>query len=476
MNIHPLKSKYFYFFFLILSYLALFCPQAFAQVSISVGIQEVYDDNIFLEDDLGGYTEEAFDRISALPLEVRTFFGLPTENNGEPDSDIISNLTIGLTTNYKLAEALEIDLDANIGAAIFADNSDENRYILDTFTNLSPQEGILPKELDVNLSSSFNTNSYNVGVTEGTLARESLRHVLSFETLFKRPIDETLNFSSGYRFSQHDFLGESTFGGSEEDLEERFQEEENGAEYRTHSLIASLRKNLSELTSVGAETGAVLYDFQASGDEIDRSTELDRREYRVATFISHKFSERFSASAKFGASKSDYKNSFEEVSETITGLSGTEEVVFDREEDPTTINFDLSAAYALSPLSQISFTARQDTAVGIRGERVLRKDATLGYNTWLNERVRFFTSGKILLNEDDDNGFGDNSYKRYSLTLGSSYSITESMSISGGWNFTTQEAENQDRRFIEDGFLYLSDDYVSNRFYVSLNKGFVGIW
>ena len=126
---------------------------AAAQVVYSVGTQEVYDSNIYQEDD----------RISE--NTPRTPDGaLYEELDGKRNDDIISNPYVSLASRLPLGSKIDASASLRLGAVAYSSNSDESRGTVDGLFTAAPAEGSLPEYILVRFTDTITSQAGGVGV------------------------------------------------------------------------------------------------------------------------------------------------------------------------------------------------------------------------------------------------------------------------------------------------------------------------
>ena len=187
---------------------ALTANVALAQVALSFGAQEIYDDNIYLEDDNGAFTPETLAAFEALPPDQQALVRPPVNGDGDPDSDFITNLNIGLAGPVALSPHIQMGVDTTFGVLLFGSESDSNRLTLDSTIRIRPDETFLPQPFFVSFASSFSSGAADIAVADGTSARQSQSHSASMDLGVQDILlGEDTIFSSSYQLERRDFLG-----------------------------------------------------------------------------------------------------------------------------------------------------------------------------------------------------------------------------------------------------------------------------
>jgi len=463
---------------MLLAVLNFFSTLAAAQIAVSVGVQEIYEDNVFLEDDIGAFTPEALEGIQQLPEEDQELFELPESQNGDPDDAFLTNLTLGISGGSPFSKYANLSFDATAGLIFFSGVDDQDRWSLDSLIELRPAEYVLPQWLDISANSAFQTDSFDSGIAEGSLARQTTRHIATLNVGTSHQLSKTVISALTYRLQQTSFIGETTFSDSEdeEDLSQLLDDDDDGADFLSHTFGISLSKQFAARTTGSIGTSLQLIEFSggSSPDDEDFNDEIDRQLWSAEAGLVHSFSEKFSVNGRVGFSRT----SFDEAREgrdvfALDVEEGLEVIATEGSDDtPTTLTFSAGLNYI--PNSAIAFGAFANQSVGLNSEGAEVAVRTINLNlTYIASDRLAFTAGGQHFETANDEDFEVDGLERLSSTLSATYSLSPSLTVSAGWSFTDQSGTlSQDGL---DGLLFRSEDYESNRFFLSINKGLVGL-
>ncbi|MCB0358530.1 MAG: hypothetical protein KDD44_02810 [Bdellovibrionales bacterium] len=436
---------------------------AAAQVVVSMGVEEVYDDNLFLESGNKRVVPEGF--VPPEGLTVDDIFTV--DNDGKIDDDFITNVFVDISTARELGRYGTLSADVGFGALIFADLDDENRLTLDSLIQLDANREMLPNHLYASLNSDFNSGGANVAVAEGTAARQVQTHTATFAFgLENLPVANQLEGNLGYNLVRHDFLGEFVLSDRPDN-----RLEEEGSDFFANTLAGSLVYALNQTTDLDVSSNVTLYTFSTvnSNDNPDlTSEELDRFDYSVSTGIQHAFSERLQGSANVGVDFSTLVDTpMDEVIE-VTNPDGTTTSIVQTPDD-TSSSLAFSGRLDATPFdgTGASLVVVQSSGVDTDGSRIIIRSVGLNLSQDITDRLQFGAGGRYMQFDQGDSL--SDSTDRYSLSTSLRYALTESLSLSAGWNYTNQDASGQEDITSRD------QDYESNRFYVAINAGLVGI-
>jgi hypothetical protein len=252
----------------------LVSTQAQAQVAISVGIQELYDDNVYLEDDSRSLPPELSDPNN-LPEGTTADSLEPID--GDKNSDFITVPSVSIATALPTGQNIDSALEASLAALIFADRTDESRLAIDSHLTFASSETLLPEPFSVRLSSVLNSQSSDISVAEGSPARQSQSHTANLTLgVTDWGFGKNWYLSSNYGLTRYDYLEEFTF----DDREDR-PFEERGSDYFKNGIGLQLRNEVSKRLTAGLNSNVDYTSFSEtdSNDEVvdqrKTSTELD---------------------------------------------------------------------------------------------------------------------------------------------------------------------------------------------------------
>ena len=136
--------------------LSVLPTSAAAQVAISTTVEEIYDDNIFLEDDEGIPPLDMLTDEQANEIRRR----ITRDNDGNPDEDFITHAVLGLSGALPIGMYLDTSAEAKVGTFIFSKESDESRLTLNTVLDVNVTDQIIPQPFGVSLRSEIHSGVF----------------------------------------------------------------------------------------------------------------------------------------------------------------------------------------------------------------------------------------------------------------------------------------------------------------------------
>lgn len=448
--------------FLLGTILVLVPGHAFAEVVISAGIQELYDSNIYLEDDNEIPPFPAIDPVTGEEVTIVP----PESENGDPNDDLITNPSLSISGAVPISEHMDTAIEGKVGAFIFADQTDEGRLTLDTLIKVTAKESLLSKPFYVDLASNINSNSEDVTVAEGTAARQSQTHEATLNLgLRGLEVVSKTDFDLGYSLNRHDFLGEFLFQSRDN------RPDEEGADYWEHILSPVLTHHVTQTVDAHLRTEASFLDVtsvESEDPDAREEEDLDRYRYSASLGLSAVLSEQVQGEIEAGIDYSDFRED-QSITTIIPGADGSLTTVTENIDDnETSFIFRADLAYTPSAGTTFGIDGEQSTAIDIDGDRLLVRTFSADLSQKLGERFEFIAEGMFTQYEEDDN-LNDSS-DRLEVTTALRYSVTEALALSLGWNYATQDAGED----AGDSF-FRSEDYDSHRAFISLSGGLLGI-
>ena len=453
----------------------IFTPSVQAQIAISLEVQQVYDDNIFLEDDIGMLSPESEAALAALPEEQRDAILNLEKQNGDPDSDFITLANIGLNGALNLGDVAQIGIDTGAGVAIFSDFDDENRFLLDSLIKLSLKEELLPRPFAFSVASEFRSGSNNIAVAEGSVARQTEQHTGSVSLgILDYEIANQTSLGLGYQFNQVNFLGEFRFDDDEIDLPPALDPDDQGSDYSSHNLNLEVNRPISQKAKAGIFVGLRKFNFsEVKSDDFEGNEEedLDRLDWFFGLRGNMQISESVQFSASVGADFSKFDEERMPRTVTVTDLSGvTNNILVERDDEESSLSFGATLAYA-PPGTGLTLSTGVDQRSGtdVDGERIISRGVSANASYIPVERFLVTLGGSF--NEFDQGDSLSDGTERFATTVALRYEISESMNVGAGWSYTNQESKDDST----ESFLFRSDDYESNKAFVNFNMGLVGL-
>jgi len=446
---------------------------ASAQVVITAGAQEIYDDNIFLENDTGTPPPIVIDDSLSDPnLNIDP----PKQADGDPDSDFITNVYLGFSGAVPLSEKIKTSAEGKVGVLIFADQSDETRFTVDTVLTADSDKTLIPEPFYVNSRVAIQSRSSDITAAEGTATKQAQTLVAALG-LGARDIAlaQDTKFGLGYTFAYNDFLGDFTLKNKDNEELGAFKNrvEPRGSDYFTNGVDATLDKILNPQWAAGLFAGVTNYTFTnvdsndlASKDEDD----LDRTDGTAGLKTSYQISEQVSAGASAAVNLSHLKNEPDPIFVTVIDDNGeTTQVLKDQDSDQVSLGYGANLNYAPEPLSLFRLAVDQSQQTDIDGDRIITRSVSLDASKAIGDRFKLGAGGRFL-----QFNVGDSITKpteRFEVTASIQYSLTENVALTAGWNYYNQRADEDNLR---ERFLFASEDYEGNRVFVGISGGLVG--
>ena len=432
---------------------------SFAQVAISATVEEIYDDNIFLEDD------EGLPELTGLPPELAAL--ITKDNDGDPDSDFITHGVLSISGAIPLSRHFKTAAEARVGAFIFAEESEESRATVDSILDIEPGPSILPEPFAASFRSALQAGVSDVGIASGTAARQIQTHDASANVGVQSwPIFKDTYYSLYYTFLRHDFLGEWTF----EDRDER--REEDGSDFISNTVGTSIDHDLTPRLSLSLRGAAQDLNFTNVEDndgigEKD-SSDLNRKEYNASFGMEYALNEKVTFKGSVGVDFTDFEEQPSPLIDTVVNPDGsTSEVVRMVDDSETSLIFSAGVDYTPSQFTRLDFGVSQSRATDINGNRVIVRSASFNSSYSITDSLRA-TLGGLFSQFKEGDDLGD-SEDRYEATVALRYALSRTISISLGWNYANQETGE-----VFESITARSSDYESHRAFISLSAGLVG--
>jgi hypothetical protein len=446
-----------------------------AQVVISVGVQEIYDDNIYLESDTGFPPPIVIDEDLTDPEVV---IDPPTQANGDPDNDLITNAYVSLSGAIPLSPKLKSAAEARVGALLFADYGDESRATLDANLSISTEKGVIPDPFTLTTNHAIKSSSNDITVASGTATRQSQAYDGNI-SLGAAPIalGSATNLGAAYSLGYHAFLGDFTFNEKATEnlgpFEDRF--EDRGSDYLTNSIDTNIDQTITENLVGGIYAGVsdiIFTSVESSNisEETEEEDDLDRIEARTGVRSTYRLSKSLTLSGTTGVSLSRLDT--EPADQTLTTVAddGTETTtVLEGQQDDLSLTFGASVAYAPDSASSIKLAVDQGQKTDIDGDRIITRSVSLDGSRAFGDRFRL-RAGAMFLQYN----IGDNISKpteRLEGSVSAQYNLTQTIALEIGYNYTKQDADESNT---EQRFFFNTEDYESSRAFIGLTTGIVG--
>lgn len=437
--------------------------RASAQTVLTLGAQEIFDDNIYLEDN------KKVD-VSTLPPD----FILPEQVNGDPQSDMITNVYLGASGNIPLSSKIKTTADGKIGTLIFADQSDESRLTLDGLLSMDSEKTLIPDPFYISFINAIKSSSNGIGVADGTSAKQTETFTTNL-ILGTRDVKlaNLTSLDASYTFNYNQFLDDFTFKDRNEDLgifENRIKTQ--GADYFINSLNAAITHVVFENFEAGIYGDLRNYTYTkiVSDNLLQDKEDLDRNEAITGIKTKYILSKQLTFKTNLGINYSRFKNEPMPTSASILQEDGTvTTVTVDGKQDNLAFIFGGELEFAPSPSIAILFTLDQSRRTDITGQQLMTRTIGLDGSKSIGDKVKLSLGGRFLQYDIGDSL--SNPTERFDLTSAIQYSVTESIALSAGWNYTNQNVDNQS---LSQSILNSTQDYEGQRFFIGISTGLIG--
>jgi len=461
---------------LVLAFVTLplfFGSEAVAQVAITLGVQEVYDTNIFLEN--GERSPNPFVLNDAIEEDIAdgqlSILGGPS-SNGEEDSDFITNVFLGASGDFEtFSSVANSGWDAQVGLILFGEFSDLNRVTLDSNLRLNLSDMFIPKPFYVGSNISLSSQSQDISTAQGSSARSSqfLRASIS-SGINEFEIASSTFWGLGYTGSYNAFLGELFFNS---DVSNEFQDQ--GSDSHTHFVNTSLSHQLSSRLRTGltANGGISIFTNIDSNDSggLEENRSLDRFTGEALWIVSYVASERLNFGANAGFNFASFVDEPEPFSRSFINEDGeTETAIVDRDGSQASLVFGAGLSYVFQPGSVFSLNLSQERVTDIDGDLVTTRSLSSNITKSFGDRFTFNAGGSVIQFSSQDDL--SNAIERFEASLSLNYLLTQSTSLVIGGNYTKQDVDDSS---LGEALSFRTQDFDSSRIFIGLNTGFLGL-
>jgi hypothetical protein len=446
-----------------------------AQVSVTLGVQTIYDDNIFLEDtrppdvpvlindQLIGESGEKPD-----PLRFENF-------DGKPNDDFITNISAGIAGSLPfLRQTLDSNYDLNAGLLLFSTYSEQDRIVLDGFLETSISDLVLPRPYYFTIRNGIFSTTNNVAAPTSTATQTTQNYILTGETGFRNAeVSRNLLYSLGYIGSYQKFLGEFNLN----DIRNRPSlVRQGGVDFHSHMANSSLDYRVNQDLEIGiaGSGGMQIFTNITAGDFGDANLDpgiLDRINGELKGTIKYSFSKTLSFDGAAGIGYSQLRNTPDPFEFTIFNPDGTtESQLREARKSNAGLTYLLALNYAYRPGSLLTLGGSQGFTTNIDGQRFITRVSYLNISEPLLDDLRLVLGGSYMQFEDESD-FTPN-FDRFEGTASLNYHIGQATALIAGYNYTVQSANASDA-FQERGFPI--QNFKSNRIFIGITTGFVGL-
>lgn len=445
-----------------------------AQVILSGGVNETYDDNIFLETGDGTPPPIVLDSQLANPTSSGT---VPEQVDGKKNSDFLTNVTLGASGAPHLMRGIQSTMGATVGGVFFADQTDYDQMTLNTDLTLRSQHELIPEPFYFNLGSQIRSQSNDSTIAQGTATRLTQVHYASLEAGAQNvTIAPSTTWGLGYRLAYTDYLGDFRFTDrADQNLgpyENRLTNQ--GSDYFVNGVNTTFDHNFSKQTTggIGVALNDIIFTDVAGSNGLNNSaSQLDRDELVPSARVNYQATKALSFNGSVGYNFTRYKEDRVPTTVFVTEADGTQ-TSFQQagSKDQDSFLFSAGSGYTLDPGTNFFINANQSTSPDLNGNRLITRAVTLTGMKTLTDRLRGSLSGRYL--QYNAGQSLQNSNDRYEMTLALSYSITPSVALSSGWTYANQQLGSNS---LSQRAALSTEDYSVNRFFVGLSAGFLGI-
>ncbi len=444
------------FAFVVATFL-LIPTSVYAQVAITAGVQGLYDDNIFLEDDSISLPPELSDPANfpeGLTLESLK------QVDGKKDDDFIMVPSLSIASAIPVGQNFDSSVEVSIAALMFTDNTDESRLTLDSHLTFGSSDTLLPDPLFFKVSSMLNSQSSSVSIAQGSTARQSQSHTA---TLVMGASDWSFaklwTLSAKYALTRYDYLKEWTF----DDREER-PYEEKGSDYTKNGLYFDIKNETSKqlTTSLNANVDYTSFSNSNSNDiDAMSKNDLNRIGYGAGVRATYLIQSPITVSASLGFDGAHYPDRESDSNENSTNQ--------DVDDNELSLRFGTSAIYTPDLKTSIEARINQTNGTDTDGQSIVSRSFALNGNRRFGDLTTLIVGGRFLQFQNGDE-LNDAS-ERFELTTALSITLTKSITLSLGYNYADQNSDKDS----EFSFHSSGHSYTSHRVFIGLSGGLVGI-
>jgi len=424
-----------------------------AQIVYSVGTQQVYDSNIYLEDkgNGGGPADPDGNQFE--------------EFDGELNEDFISNPYVAMAGRIPTGSKMVTNFSTRLGAVLYTDNDQENRFTVDGMLSFKPEDGVMPEYWTIGLTEGISSQANAIGIAQGGATRQGqLNTITLMGGLNQWFFTGKDSLSAPLSVSRQDFLGQFLFNEEEEDRRQTIE----GVDSMTYAFSPKVDHRFNDRWSANLTNTVQYYDV-TGGDSNDlasggASNDADRINYSPSLGVNYTASDRLRIGGQTGVDFSRFVNDRQVTVLDENGNPVTTAV--ERDDSFSNLFYGGNLSYALAQTTSLGLNVLQTAGTDIGGNRLLvrtvgangshlftdRISANLGFN------FTQFTQGDSL----------DKPSERYEALANVRYSITDAISISAGYSYA-----KQNRPSGGDVTLFNNGDYEGHRAFVSLDTGFV---
>lgn len=471
------RFKVNYLFIIASAYLFFFNGNAHSQVSITLGAQELYDDNIFLEND--NRRPAPFVLNDNLLDDLRDGFisTVPSDSrDGRPNDDIISNIFMDFSGKPKnVSKYYDTSYQLKTGFLIFGTFTEQNRLTLDGNLILSLSDRFIPKPYYATLTNALVSASNNIAAAGGTATQTSQNYVITGETGIRDvKIVDKVTFDLGYTGSYQKYLGELLLSSKDDNDTETAL---NGVDFYSHKLGSAIKDQVTRDLELGVAASGGVQIFtdieNGKGETIAQDPkELDRNNAELLGTSKYTITKKLSFDGSAGVGFSQLRTDPKPFTVETIGENGqTQSATVTPKDSNTGLTYNLALNYIYRPGSLLTLGSNRGFSTNIDGQRFTSNTYFANVIEPLTDALQLTLGTRYVQFEDQSlSSLGETN--RFEGSISMNYNISQSTSFNIGYNYSKQDGKSS---VLTDTLGYSEPDYVVNRFFIGVNTGFVGL-
>lgn len=432
-----------------------------AQIVVSAGVQELYDSNIFLEDNNADLSN-----TNLPPQAVNKYV------DGKLNDDFITNTYVETSSAPRMSRYFSSAIDARLGGMFFGSESSEDRITLDSLVKLESEEVLIRRPWSVSVTSAFNSGATSLGTAEGSAARRGQSHTATLNIdSGERMVLEKTTFAAGYSLVRYDFLGEFLTQSSDSQRDNFFKL--RGSDYfdnRIHTKFTNVANSDTEFFLTNDADYMTFTSGDSDTSSVESSSDLDRINYTPSVGARYIPMHDLVLSGQVGMDLSYYTNTPPMRSVSSVNADGTVTTELKTPSDTeTSLFWGTDLTYLLTQSTTLGLTAMQSAGTDIDGNRVLVRTLALNLSQLFADTLVGTLGGRY--SQFNNNNSLNNATDRFEALASLRYALTDTVALQFGYSYVKQNADFTNNSTV----LYGNGDYESHRAYVSLDTGFVGL-
>lgn len=443
-----------------------------AQVAVTLGAQTYYDDNIYLEN--------GKDRPA--PVTFNDQLGTTTTNSyralknfdGQKDNDFITNLYSQFSgKGGPFQKAIDTNYNLKVGTILFVDNVDQDRLTLDGQMTNSLSKNVLPQPYYLTLRNAVQSNSNNLAVASGTATQSTQNYMINVDTGVRSVnLSKTTTWDLGYTGGYQIFLGQFYLSKDYSTANTSQQ----GTDFHSHTAQTAVNEQLTKSWQIGAMASGGVQMFTkihegAYASSVQKPEDLDRTNGQLQGTTKYVLTKKMSFNGTGGLAYSKLNKKPAATTITVINEDGTTtDVVKEAKDANTGLTYTASLDYALRPGSLVTLGSTQGFSTNLDGSRYLTRVVFANLVETITNELQLTLGSRYIQFEDQSKARPDTG--RFEGSISMNYHLTESVSLNWGYNYANQKADNT---ALAEDLRYNSPEYQSNRFFVGITGGFVGL-